>query len=640
MSTQRLFEGDPREFSNGNGNTGHSSRLDPSIDQFTDQIDEMAHPSKKRRLNQSTVTLDLQDIQKLADVAEPQAMQEKGQPNLDTASEKTESTEENAPSSEASSDDSSTPEDIDPEEFKADIHKACRLLGQLNTNQDLLSLIEPELRNSVRLAAKQLEPRSKLEGRRLRNLKRKESRKAQKNADDQLKRQTGIRQLRARPVFKVPALVPPPSSVDPQCEECETSSSGPSSGPSSEKELTGCYKCYVCRKVYKTLHSFYDQLCPECGDFNYKKRFQTADLRGRTALVTGGRVKIGYQIVMMLLHAGAKVIVVTRFPRDAASRFSKEEDFNVWKDRLEIFGLDLRHTPSVETFCKHLCATEPRLDFLINNACQTVRRPPGFYHHLMEAECLPLSQLPKESQALLESYERMRSLQQPRIEHTDPAAMPVALARGNSPPTSTPGLTHSAEMTQLAVLKEDLDCSKQLFPEGKLDADLQQVDLRTTNSWRLNLAEVQTGELLEVQLVNAVAPFVLVSKLKPLMMRTPERDKHIVNVSAVEGQFYRKFKTTRHPHTNMAKAALNMMTRTSAADYIRDGIHMNSVDTGWVTEENPALIAAYKEEHHHFSPPIDIVDGAARVVDPIFSGFNTGVHVWGQFLKDYKPAPW
>ena len=127
----------------------------------------------------------------------------------------------------------------------------------------------------------------------------------------------------------------------------------------------------------------------------------------------------------------------------------------------------------------------------------------------------------------------------------------------------------------------------ELFPEGRLDQDLQQVDLRGRNSWRLLLAEVSTVELLETQLVNAVAPFVLNARLKSLLLRTPERDKHIVNVSAVEGQFYRRYKTTRHPHTNMAKAALNMMTRTSAADYHADGIHMNSVDTGWVTDEDP-----------------------------------------------------
>jgi NAD(P)-dependent dehydrogenase (short-subunit alcohol dehydrogenase family) len=262
-----------------------------------------------------------------------------------------------------------------------------------------------------------------------------------------------------------------------------------------------------------------------------------------------------------------------------------------------------------------------------------VRRPPGFYAHLLEREQGPTRDVADGERALVRDYEELRAA---LADHRRAA-----------------GVTSPALLSQAAGDAELLLTGKsalELFPRGVLDQDLQQVDLRAHNSWRLALHEVPTLELLEVLLVNATAPFVMTARLKPLMLRAREAPpgtatsgdaaKHVVLVSAMEGQFYREHKTDKHPHTNMAKAALNMIVRTSASDYAKDGIHLNAVDTGWVTDEDPAHLAARKVEEHAFSPPLDIVDGAARIVAPIFDGFGSGRHVAGLFFKDYRPTPW
>ena len=512
----------------------------------------------------------------------------------------------------------------DQQEILTAILRCIPILETIADRSELLAQLPEHQRISLITAAGKISRPDRKEIKKRNKDKKQQKRLAVVEKERRLRAGTGIRKAREAEIFTAPVQI---SNAGREEQQKDTG-----------KTLETPRNCYVCKAEFTRLHHFYDAMCPKCAEINYQKRFQTASLKGQVALITGSRLKIGYQATLMMLRAGARVIATTRFPKDSALRFSKEPDFSDWGQRLQVYGLDLRHTPSVELFTDYIKQTYQRLDILINNAAQTVRRPPGFYAHLMENETKDTAQLPMNAQLLLGQYQTCLSqLEYGQGENSGrEKALPVTW-NGTAPGV---GLRRSAHLSQIPYSYDhSLDVPK-VFPVKKLDADLQQVDLRKTNSWRLRLGEIQTSEMLEIQLVNSVAPFVLCNRLADLMKQDYTGQKHIVNVSAMEGKFLRFKKGSRHPHTNMAKASLNMLTHTAAGDLAKYGIFMNSVDTGWVTDEDPAVLAKRKQECHDFQPPLDIVDGAARICDPFFHGILTGKHWCGKFLKDYFPIDW
>ena len=369
--------------------------------------------------------------------------------------------------------------------------------------------------------------------------------------------------------------------------------------------------CYICKQRYRDVDAFYHQLCPRCAERNHARREARTDLRGRRALLTGGRAKIGMYIALRLLRDGAHTTITTRFPDDAVRRFTAMEDSAEWLDRVRIVGLDLRDPAQVVALADDIAARGP-LDILINNAAQTVRRSPEAYAHLAAAARAPLPGGPLPEVVTLG---RATAVAEPH-GHWSPTPRALAAlaltARSSSPDRVAAGTA--------------------------IDAGGLAPDLHPDNSWSQVIGEVDPVELLEVQLCNQTAPFILVSRLRAAMAASTARRSYVVNVSAMEGQFARGYKGPGHPHTNMAKAALNMLTRTSATELLSDGILMTSVDTGWITDERPHP-TRMRLADEGFHAPLDLIDGAARVYDPIVRG-EAGEDVHGVFLKDYEPSPW
>ncbi|MET8786249.1 SDR family NAD(P)-dependent oxidoreductase [Streptomyces sp. NPDC004589] len=373
--------------------------------------------------------------------------------------------------------------------------------------------------------------------------------------------------------------------------------------------------CYVCKSRYVEVDYFYHQLCPNCADENRSRREARADLTGKRALLTGGRAKIGMYIALRLLRDGAHTTITTRFPNDAVRRFKAQPDSDEWIHRLKIVGIDLRDPAQVVALADSVAAEGP-LDILINNAAQTVRRSPQAYSELVAAESAPLpaGELP--------SAEVIGAFGSGAV-----AALPVA-----------GGSLTAQDVTGLALVSGSASLER-IAAGTAIDAGGLVPDLHDTNSWIQAVEEVTPVELLEVQLCNSTAPFILISRLRAALSGSPARRTYIVNVSAMEGVFSRGYKGAGHPHTNMAKAALNMLTRTSAQEmFEKDRILMTAVDTGWITDERPHPDKVRLAEEG-FHAPLDLVDGAARVYDPIVRG-EQGEDLYGVFLKDYAPGKW
>ena len=415
----------------------------------------------------------------------------------------------------------------------------------------------------------------------------------------------------------------------------------------NEKQKVIFKNCYICKEKFglDNIHSFYGNLCKKCGDYNYSFRTMKLDFTGRIAIVTGGRVKIGYYIATKLLSYGAKVLITSRFPKDALFKFQKDPDYEKWKNNLVVYPIDFRIFESTIKFVQFINDNFPHVDILINNAAQTIRRTASYYKYLLPIETKDLNKeddkkiIKNDFVNLQNQLKEGEKEQNPGKSKTEIKNALISLMDNKSKEYQEI-LPLSVIASQIRIMEE-----KSQPHVTVMGGDGQPYDFsKGKNSWNFEFDEIPFQEFTEVQIINTWTPYYLCVKLKPLMMQSPFPDKYIVNVTSVEGIF-NHYKRSSHVHTNMAKAALNMFTRTCGS-YLKDiGIYMTCVDTGWVSPMNEmnSLLDKDKKnsyENEFVNVPLDELDGAMRVLHPIIEGIKNKNYLFGILLKDYVKSPW
>ena len=402
--------------------------------------------------------------------------------------------------------------------------------------------------------------------------------------------------------------------------------------------------CYICKKklFIDDIHKFYGNLCKKCGDYNYSFRTMELDFKGRIAIVTGGRIKIGYYIATKLLSYGCKVLTTSRFPKDTLVKYQQHPDYEKWKNNLIIYPIDFRIFESVIKFVNFVKENFPHLDILINNAAQTIRKTSTYYKYLLPIETKVLN--PEDENKIIKTdYISLQNQlkEEEKIKHDNQEIKNNLITLFNKKENEY------KEILPLSVIASQIKIMKEKYQPivDAMGSDGQPYDFSEgKNSWNFEFDEIPFQEFTEVQMINAWIPYYLCVKLKPLMLKSPFPDKYIVNVTAVEGIF-NHYKRTTHVHTNMAKAALNMFTLTCGKYLKNDGIYMTCVDTGWVSPMNEMNKILDENEKKNYEKefenvPLDELDGAMRVLHPVIEGVKNKNYLYGILLKDYTKSNW